>query len=164
MHTKNMALKARIGSNGQMTLPLQGRCMDPLLMAGDQVKIIPATHFSTGYLYLFELSDGSLAVHRLIDKTDTCVTMKGDRSRGFETVPFQNIIGEVSAVNLSGSENWRDIRNDKLTRIIAAHVSKKLAKDKRLKNENALIRRINRVRSNFLIFFSDLTRKRWSHP
>ncbi|MDR1247170.1 MAG: S24/S26 family peptidase [Clostridiales Family XIII bacterium] len=138
MQTKNIALKARIESAGQMTLPLRGRCMEPLLTAGDQVKIIPVTHFSKGCLYLFELPDGGVAVHRLIDKTGDRAVMKGDRSRCFETTLFQNIIGEASAVKLLNSEHWHDIRKHKLAMIIILHISKKLA-----------------------AAFSFLTRKRW---
>jgi hypothetical protein len=161
MYTKNIALKARIESAGQMILPLRGRCMEPLLTAGDRVKIVPTTHFSKGRLYLFALPDGSVLVHRLIDKTYTYAIMKGDRSRCFETVPYRNIIGEVSAVGFADSENWYDIEKHKLTRFLISYVSKKSAMDKRVKSESALAKKVNRARSGFLVKFSYLTRKRW---
>ena len=62
MNGRNKILKVRLKTEGNIVLPLKGRCMEPLLIAGDKVKIIPTSHYTSGYLYLFELLDGTLAV------------------------------------------------------------------------------------------------------
>lgn len=142
-------------------MPLQGRCMDPLLISGDLAKVTPTTHYSKGYLYLFELPDGDIAVHRLIDINDNYITMKGDRARSFEIVPYQNIIGVVSEVKLLDCESWSTIKQTHLTLKIISYISKKKAKDNRLKNENKLDLLINKICSKFLASFSYSTRKHW---
>ncbi len=161
MNTKSLALKALIKTNGERILPLQGRCMDPLLISGDLAKIIPATHYFKGYLYLFELPDGDIAVHRLIDINDNYVTMKGDHTQMFEIVPYQNIIGVVSEVKLLDCESWTIIKKSHLTMLMISYISKKLAKDKLHKNKNKFGLLINEIYSKFFILFSYSTRERW---
>ena len=161
MNVKSTLLKARIMSEGEIILPLQGKCMSPLLMSGDKAKIIPITNYSKGKLYLFELIDGNLAVHRLIDKNDSCLTMKGDRSRGFEYIPYQNILGEVSEIKLLDHNSWISMQQNSLINIIILYLSKKLAKDKNIKNEPKVDFILNKVYSKMLILFSYCIRSYW---
>ncbi len=137
--------------------------MDPLLTTGDRAKIIPATRYSKGGLYLFELPGGSLAIHRLINKSERCATMKGDRSRGFEIVPYQNILGMVSEVKLLDGASWSTINQTHPKRMMISYLSSKLAKDKNIKNENKFNLLINKVCSKILLLLSGSTRKSWKN-
>lgn len=163
MNTKNIALKARISKEGKFILPLRGKCMDPLLIDGDTAKIIPATQYSIGYLYLFELPDGGLAVHRLIAKTDSCVIMKGDHMRCYQSISYQNILGVVSELKLLDCESWVPIKQTQLKTIIVTYISKKIAKDISHKNHNKFKFLINEARFKALESVSCSIRKYWKN-
>lgn len=160
MNTKSIALKARIKTEGEAVLSLQGRCMEPLLSEGDKAKVIPAVHYSKGYLYLFELPDGSLAVHRLVQKINKDVIMKGDRSRGFQRVSCQNILGVVSEIQLLDCELWRTMKLTLLKRLIISYVSKKSAKDKNF-DENRINKLMHKICFRLLSDYSYSVRKHW---
>ena len=161
MNTKLVALKARLLSEGELELPLQGRCMAPLLVDGDMAKIIPIPQYSIGQLYLFELPNGNLAVHRLIDVTEHSATLKGDRSRGLETVPYKNFIGMVSQIKLFEFEVWIKYAPSKIALKLVTHISRELAKDKRLKGKVKFGRVNYRFRLIGLYLMSNLTRWTW---
>jgi hypothetical protein len=161
MNGRNKILKVRLKTEGNIVLPLKGRCMEPLLIAGDKVKIIPASHYTSGYLYLFELLDGTLAVHRLVGKTEEFVLLKGDRSRGFETVPYKNIIGLVSEVRLFNRTQWINIYSYRRSMAIITYLSKKRMKDKNMGDETMFHRILDRFYALFLIVYSYFIRKWW---
>ena len=105
-HSNAIVLKALLRKETEFALTLSGRCMDPLLIEGDMAKIVPTSKFTIGHLYLFVLPSGALSVHRMIGKTGEGAVMKGDRSRGDETIQYKNIIGVVSELKIIGDEGW----------------------------------------------------------
>jgi hypothetical protein len=157
MNAKNVIVKMRLKKEGTIVMQLTGRCMEPLLIAGDSVKITPASQYESGYLYLFELLDGSLAVHRLVGKTEDSVLMKGDRSRGFETIPYTNILGVVSEVKLCNRAHWINIFKYKRSVAIITYMSKKRMKDKNLEHNDLT----SGFYAPFLIGFSYVLRTWW---
>jgi len=160
MNIKSIVLRAQLKIDGEIAISLYGRCMAPLLVAGDKVKIVRSIQYSTGHLYLFELDDGRLLVHRMICCENKYAVMKGDRSKRFETIPHGNIIGEVSAVMFSGYHEWFDIGYNKLETYIITFLSEKRMYSYRMK-KSLLKKWIKRFQSNVLGFMAMCIRKRW---
>lgn len=111
MNSRNIVLKAQINSHRKIEIPLSGRCMEPMLLAGDTVAVKPYGDLLEGQFYLFELPTGELAMHRLIDKSDGMALMKGDRSKKSELVPYNNILGIAFKVKLKGCEFWKPVKH-----------------------------------------------------
>jgi hypothetical protein len=136
--------------------------MDPLLVSGDQVKLAPMTCLVKGRLYLFELPDGSFAVHRLIECKNQEVTMKGDRSKGFERAASHDLIAEVSEVKLSCATSWIPMKSNCFMRRLFTYLSKKTIKDRQTYASEGLYRKITRkVCAPLLVFISKALRRYW---
>lgn len=99
MNVRNIALKAKINVEGQYAVVVQGKCMEPLLFAGDKVVLSHFDKLEIGDMYLFELPNGNLAVHRLIAKEKEFLFLKGDRSKCCEKVVYENFLGEVKWIS-----------------------------------------------------------------
>jgi hypothetical protein len=136
--------------------------MDPLLLAGDNTKIIPALDFVESKLYLFELPGGGLAVHRMIGKSGDCAVMKGDRAKRFETVPFRRVIGLVSAVRLQGAATWIPMERYRAFWTVFGRWSRKTAMDRQArKNGGKYFRMRQKGYTLLLVIFSSFLRLCW---
>lgn len=138
MDMKGLVIKAQISRNGKYVIELTGKCMDPLLNPGDKAEIISCSGLKTGRLYLFEMEDGNLAVHRLIKKDDNRLIMKGDRTKKYEVITEAEIIGQVEAVKRNDSDLWCRAERSALSGYITALLSRQSMYDKR----NTSIRKV----------------------
>ena len=161
MNGKTIAVKAILKKNKETTIPLGGRCMDPLFLAGDCAKIYDTQKAIIGGIYLFQLPSGELAVHRLIGREGGKLMMKGDRSRGFEIIPSTDLLGEVTHVKLLGTKGWICIQRAPLSKIIS-FFSKKIAKDKCIKkNESFIEKKLVSVFRKLILRCGDFLRIQW---
>jgi hypothetical protein len=105
--TKLTALTARMKAHGKVEMALNGRSMEPYLLARDRARIVPYMGLSPGHLYLFKMpGSNEPAIHRLIRLSDDGAVLKGDQTGVFEHVPVDSLLGEVSALMLDGSTAW----------------------------------------------------------
>lgn len=130
MDTNILIIKAHLMKNGQYVIPLTGRCMEPLLKAGDKAEIIRYDDLKVGKLYLFKMAGGALAVHRLIIKDGEQLTLKGDRTKKYEIIKKSDIIGEVRRIKFEGNEAWHEMDRCFLLEYIAAMLSRQSMFDK----------------------------------
>lgn len=97
----NAAVKCKLAREGYLDVTLTGDSMLPILQMGDVAHIEPITSMEEGFLYLFELPDGSLGVHRMVGTSCEFVLMKGDNCKRIERVERDRAIGEVKYVRSS---------------------------------------------------------------
>jgi len=91
-----LALKQR----GQpFELAVVGVSMNPILIAGDQIRIQPQEDYTVGDVLIFRYNDKELLVHRLLRKAGERFYCKGDNAFQLEDVTAEQIIGKVVAVN-----------------------------------------------------------------
>jgi hypothetical protein len=161
MNTKNLVLKAHLKSVGEMGFPLRGRCMEPLLRAGDMARIIPVVNYVKGDIYLFELSSGELALHRLIGVFEDRLMMKGDRACRFEETTQSNIIGVLSEVKFMDSEVWIVVRIGLFQRALISRLSKFLINNRRKNGPKKLKLLARIICKKTLLLYAGQVRKRW---
>jgi hypothetical protein len=161
MSTEVLALKARMKLSGELSIKLRGNCMEPLIKAGDMAKIIPATKAEVGRVYLLELPNSVIALHRIIAICDENIISKGDYSSMYEVLPKENIIGILIAVKLNGTGSWLEFKEHNVLRRIGVILSKRSIYDKRLGKESHLHRAIRLGCKKTLVSLSRYKRRRW---
>lgn len=95
----NEAVRLRLEKSRRLEVSLSGESMMPLLQSGDTVLVKPVSEMKRGGLYLFELPDGSLGVHRMIGCEDGFVLMKGDNCMRVERVGRDCVLGSVEGMS-----------------------------------------------------------------
>lgn len=153
---QGIAVKAKIKKNAKVELRLTGRCMDPLLCAGDIAEVIDAEEYCVGNLYLFTLANGALAVHRLVLINKDLLLMKGDRTQKYEIISKRDIIGVVNRVILKGKHNWCVITPGKVSKRVVPWASRQCMFDKHVTLYHKILYRIC-LRINIWYGYS----KRW---
>lgn len=103
---KVLALRARLLRTGFVEISLRGRCMEPLFVEGDLVRITSVSNLKAGDLCLLELSPGELALHRIVCLAEQGIIAKGDFSGITEHVAQETYIGKATAFQLGGTEKW----------------------------------------------------------
>lgn len=154
----NKVLSVRIKRNEKITVKLIGRCMEPLLHEGDEVIITQPKSISIGKLYLFEMPGGDLGVHRLISKKTERLLMKGDRSKGYEEINENDIIGEVTSVKPQGYMNFCDNNYFNFEGVFISYLSNKHKKNKHEDHENTYFRVIC---EKLIVLYGMLKRSYW---
>lgn len=161
MNTKTLALKARMKSAGGLSLRLQGRCMEPLLKTGDMARIIPTMEVKAGRIYLFELFNNDIALHRAIAVCGNDVMAKGDCAGMYEVLPKENIIGMLVAVKFDECDFWHEVDRHRASRMISTVLSKRLVYDRRLGSENRCHKIVRLACKKILTVCSWHMRKCW---
>lgn len=100
-------LRARMRAQGHVDVRLSGRCMEPLLVAGDWARVVPVADVSVGDICLVALPD-AVALHRLVWRDGAELVTKGDFSGRAERVTASDIVGVATAFRLVGSSHWAD--------------------------------------------------------
>ena len=98
-------LRARMRAQGHVDVRLSGRCMEPLLVAGDWARVVPAEGVSVGDICLVALPC-AVALHRLVRSDGAELVTKGDFSGRAERVATSDVIGVAMAFRLAGSSHW----------------------------------------------------------
>ena len=98
-------VRDRLG-NGQTVryLPFRGRSMLPMLRQGrDQVELSPLPKRLKKYeLPVYRYPSGKYVMHRVIKVTDECYICNGDGVLEIEQIPYEWMIGVVSAFTRNG--------------------------------------------------------------
>ena len=102
MDAVGSALAAKVKKFGAAWVWVQGRCMDPLLVTGDRVRVVPCQDLVVGCLYCISLLDGKIAVHRFLGFSKGIFRFRGDRSGICDELNGVNVIGLVDCVSLGG--------------------------------------------------------------
>lgn len=123
MESQSIILKALI-KKGAVEIKLTGRCMEPLLYRGDRAKIIRKQAYKKGAICLFVMPDKSIAVHRLVERGDTFLVMKGDRAKRYEIISEEDIIGEVISLKKANGVYWNKINPNFLSRKVVSFCSR----------------------------------------
>lgn len=105
-------MAARISRFGFAEVALSGRCMEPLLVAGNRVRVAACPDPGVGDLCLVALPGGGLALHRVVAAVGGAVVCKGDFSGRAEEVPRGSVLGRAVAFRLAGSSSWREWAQD----------------------------------------------------
>lgn len=70
--------------------------MHPYMVDGDKAHVMKLDKPEVGKVYLFDSScSNGLVAHRLVNKTPTCATLKGDHTAVSEIMPFSQLVGEI---------------------------------------------------------------------
>jgi hypothetical protein len=161
MDARSKALKAKLETEGRLELSLKGRCMDPLLVDGDRVAVVPLADLEVGTLYLVELPAGDLAVHRLVRLSDGRAICKGDRAGKFDDLGTESLIGRVNEVRLKDSDTWHTVDTGRTAKRRIARLSLGLCKDKE-KDPDSRIASLRRSLSlAALRVYLRYSRRRW---
>ena len=121
------AVAARISRFGFAEVALSGRCMEPLLIAGDRVRIVTCPDLGVGDLCLVALPGGRLALHRVVAAVGGAVVCKGDFSGRAEEVPCGSVLGRAVAFAPDGSWGWVQWRQDDAYRCEIVSLSRVLS-------------------------------------
>lgn len=105
-------MAARVSRFGFAEVALSGRCMEPLLVAGDRVRVAACPDPEVGDLCLVALPGGGLALHRVVATVGGAVVCKGDFSGRAEEVPRGSVLGRAVAFRFVGSASWREWAQD----------------------------------------------------
>ncbi len=89
-----------------MEIPIKGNSMEPFLIEGDLVKVVPKKFYFFGDILLFFNFYGKVWCHRFIGisfkEGSVFFHLKGDNSKKKETIPYSNIIGKVVSIQRNG--------------------------------------------------------------
>lgn len=97
-------LLAQVLADGKSArLGVEGRCMEPLIRAGDRVEIRPPETPRHGAVVLARNHQGDLVCHRLLARTGGRVWLAGDGSSTLEETSFENVLGVVVGVEREGA-------------------------------------------------------------
>ena len=99
-------VKAKLRAEGHFVLTLRGRCMEPLLFAGDRVRVEACEDPSVGDLCLVILPDGALALHRVVSVSGGATACKGDYSGKAESLGPGCVIGRAVSFMPDGLGVW----------------------------------------------------------
>ncbi len=121
------AVAARISRFGFAEVALSGRCMEPLLVAGDRVRVAACPDPGVGDLCLVALPGGGLALHRVVAAVGGAVVCKGDFSGRAEEVPRGSVLGRAVAFAPDGPRGWARWRQDDVYRCEIVALSRILA-------------------------------------
>lgn len=128
MHAKAASIMAaKIMALGYAEVALSGRCMEPLLVAGDKARVEVCTDPMVGDLCLVALSDGILALHRVVSVNGMAVTCKGDYSGKAEVIRAECVIGRATAFMLDGVGRWVRWHQDDAFRFEVVSLSRVLS-------------------------------------
>jgi hypothetical protein len=105
MDVRVLAFSAAVRRAGSAWICADGRCMRPLLLSGDKVRVVPCRKLSRGHLYCVILPNGQVAVHRLIGTCGNGYLFKGDRSGRFDLLGADRVIGLVDQVAPRGDKS-----------------------------------------------------------
>ena len=109
-------LRARVARDGAVEVSLSGRCMEPLLRAGDAALVVPAGRLRAGDIVLVELPGGVLALHRAVRLLPGGrLVSKGDFSGRAEELCVAAVVGRAAALRLAGSDGWAPYRQGPLS-------------------------------------------------
>lgn len=112
MHSLQAIIRARLRSEGHFDLVLQGRCMEPLLLAGDRARVVPVEEPRKGDLVLVLLDEETLALHRIVYLGFETAVTKGDYSSKAEDVRLANLLGAAKEFSLAGGPWVSDPRSE----------------------------------------------------
>lgn len=105
---------AKIRMDGYYDISLHGRCMEPLLQAGDKARVYPSGVICTGDIALLVLENGDVALHRIVQINENKIMTKGDFSGRVEIVGKSDIIGiarEFFLADRGWSKDLRDLND-----------------------------------------------------
>lgn len=157
----NTAVKARLVSKGSLEIKLSGISMAPLLASGDIAIISPCDKAIPGNLYLFELPDGSLGVHRCVEMSCHKICMKGDNCSRIETISPERLLGKVTAIFIEGASKRIDLRPKLVKTRFIAFLSRESGKRIPQTGSNSSRTPKERACSRLLHFLDLRTRSYW---
>lgn len=104
------ALRAKMRAGGCCVVSLRGRCMEPLLLAGDRARVYPVDNIRVGDVALLVLEGGDASLHRVVGVGEGRFVTKGDYSGKSETVNADDVIGVAKEFSLAGGDWVEDPR------------------------------------------------------
>jgi hypothetical protein len=92
----------RMASEGPLTIPVRGTCMEPWLSDGDRVEVRRRRWYWPGDVVAFQDRRGRLVVHRLLGWRPArgglrLLTQADAASRADSSVPRSHVVGRVQA-------------------------------------------------------------------
>lgn len=103
-------IRAKLIADGHYDVALRGRCMEPLLCAGDVARIVSSERLRVGDIALIDLGNGAVALHRVVEEREDYLISKGDYSGKSELVLPCEVIGVAREFRLEGKGWARDPR------------------------------------------------------
>lgn len=126
MDARSIALKASMSARGSLEIRLVGGCMEPLLSEGDTALIRPYEQAHVGDICAFQLSSGTLALHRIVSIDKEMIILKGDKSSGIEHIDESDIIGIMDSVRVEGEGEWESMPRGRMRRHVKAWLSRRM--------------------------------------
>lgn len=102
-HRAHRLLARALQIEKSVRLQVRGRCMEPLIRAGDWVEIRPPEAVGPGTVVLAQGRDGDLVCHRVLARSAAVVRLAGDGSAAVEVLPPAHVLGVVTSVERAGS-------------------------------------------------------------
>ena len=149
-NTDAVLIRAKLKKGDAVNVVLDGRCMEPLLKAGDIAKVVAAADIQRGDICLICGMDKRLRLHRIIEIDGKTVRSKGDRTGRFETVDMSSVLGRAEEVKI----NERPEIQRKLSQ------NKALTKFKAFLSEKSMNKKC-RIAKGILIILNNFQRIKW---
>ena len=92
-------LAVQVSAGKPVEISVVGVSMNPTLYEGDSITVQRQAEYEIGDILVFTYKHDELLVHRLLEKRDGLYFCKGDNAFRLEDVPYERIIGKVTAVN-----------------------------------------------------------------
>lgn len=102
MDPAGLCLFVNLKRVGCIWMQVRGRCMEPLILAGDEVRIVSGATLTEGFLYCIALPNDQVAVHRYIGSFGGANLFKGDRSGRFDVLNEPVVLGRADAIVVGG--------------------------------------------------------------
>ncbi len=101
------AVTASIGENGSFVLTVTGGSMVPaLLHQKSQVELTAPGEVKPGHIVLVRRPNGSLVLHRVVERQGSTLTLNGDAQSWTERVDISCVLARVSRIFRKG--RWYD--------------------------------------------------------
>lgn len=84
-------------------LPVQGRCMEPLIRVGDWIEVRLDEPIRKGHVVLARDASGELVCHRVLARTEETLWLAGDRSLAVREHTLDSLLGVVHRVERDGT-------------------------------------------------------------
>ena len=88
-------------TQGMTTLTMTGNSMEPILRAGDQVRVIEGA-YSLGDILLYPYKENKILAHRWVGQREQRLLCKGDNAFRVEDIELADVLGKVEAVYING--------------------------------------------------------------
>lgn len=103
--------RAKIRMSGCCDICLRGRCMEPLLRAGDRARVYFRDEYHVGDIALIGFPGVGGVLHRVVKIEGNRITTKGDFSGKSEVVGRGEILGIAQEFSLEGRKWIKDSRS-----------------------------------------------------